>query len=533
MAFVGTVASDFLKLVTIPEDKKDSLIDHSVADFPSLKDALVEYIKAVYPLDYHNFVESDAGVMLIELVAYMGSVMSFKADFLANKNFLRTARRRNSVQKLFELIGIRMKGPISAAANAQVTIDSPSWDPGTSNDIIIPIENRAVTITSPQDGSPLSYTLYKVVNGKVDIANSTGGITLNTSAEANNNAGTEFTNLVLQEGSLVQETGTFASPESIKTIELAQSPVVEGSVDVHIDGGDSKTTGNYSEVRNIYFASGQDDKIFQLVSTDDFAATVVFGDNKLGLSPGIGDSYSITYRIGGGSRGNISNEVINTSVPITATTGNVNGVVQNISQGTGGANAETINHAKKFGPLSFRRQDRVVTLGDYVSFVNDFTSNFGSIGKATAITRRAYNSANIVDVFVLEKANDFQLRKATPTFKIELLEALQQKKMLTTEVIVVDGLIRTLDLDVTIRIDKELTPSEEVIKLQVSDIIREFFNYENSNFGKMFIAADLNRAIFNLPSVRFSTVDNVAEMIKVGFNEIIQLNNLSINIEKV
>ena len=127
MVFSGTVQSDFMKLVTIPESKRDAFIDFAATDFISIRQSLVNYIKAVYPTDYNNFSESDLGMMLIELVAYMGSVMSLKSDMLANENFLRTAKQRDSVRKLLELVGVSMKGPTSAAANARITLDtSPS-----------------------------------------------------------------------------------------------------------------------------------------------------------------------------------------------------------------------------------------------------------------------------------------------------------------------------------------------------------------------------------------------------------------------
>ena len=73
MVFSGTVQSDFLKLANVGTSKKDLLINYTNTDFISLRDNLIEYIKAVYPLDYNNFTESDLGMMLIELVAYMGS----------------------------------------------------------------------------------------------------------------------------------------------------------------------------------------------------------------------------------------------------------------------------------------------------------------------------------------------------------------------------------------------------------------------------------------------------------------------------
>lgn len=536
MTFSGTVASDFLKLVTVDDNKKSSLINFQSSDFLSIRESLIEYIKAVYPLDYQNFSESDLGMMLLELVAYTGAVNSLKADMLANENFIRTARARDSVKNLLELVGVRMKGPISAAANAKITWNQSPWIDGTIGaNIEIPIDKRVISISSPEDGAPLSFTLYKENGGLVQLANSTGSIFL-TLGEADNLNGTVYTNLVLLEGSLVREQGTFTSPEAVKTIRLSQAPVIEGSIQVHIQGGLS-TSGSYTQVDNIFFASGNTDKIFQVVSNDNFGATVVFGDLNLGLSPKVGDSYFVTYRVGGGTRGNIKKEVLNFPIEGTIVQGtvtvNANGVLENISLATGGSDAESLEHAKRYAPLTFRRQDRLVTLQDFKAFANTFISNYGSVGKATAATRRAYSSANIIDIYVLEKASDFQLRKATPQFKVQMLNAMNQKKMLTDEIIIVDGLIRTIDLSVTLRVDRELRPEEETIKIKARNKILSFFNVDNNDFGRNFIPQDLNRAVFELNEVRYSTVDNIKEVIRLDFNEIIQLNNLSINVVTV
>lgn len=539
MSFSGTVDSDFLKLVRFPEDRKASLIDFAGTDFNSIRLNLINYIRAVFPLDYNNFVESDLGMMLVDLVAYVGATTSMKADFLANENYLRTAKNRNNVKKLLELIGIRMKGPISAAANATLTFDtSPYVD--FFDQITIPLENRVVQVTSPEDGAGLTFTLYKTVNGIVDLANVDGSIILRESEGVGydaENVGSVLLhdNLVLLEGAVVRKTGTFGQDRGIKTISLDSSPIVEGSVQVYINGGEL-TSGVYTQVDNIYFTSGASAKLFQVVSDDDFRGTIVFGDGLNSMSPSPGDDYTVVYRVGGGSRGNISAEVINAQVTVTnVNQGNATftATLENSTRATGGADSETVEHAKRYGPLSFRRQDRVVTLHDFTSFANTFISSYGSIGKATAATRRAYSSANIIDLYILEKASDTQLKKASPAFKNEMLLAIDDKKMLTDEVIIVDGLIRTMDLVLTARIDREVKANEETIKLKIRDAVLSYFNVDNTDFGREFNPQDLARAVFAVPEVRFATVDNFPEPVKVDFNEIIQLNNLTINIERV
>ena len=515
MNFSGTIASDFMKLADIPVNKRPSIINFAATDFLTLRNSLIDYAKAVYPRDYSYFVESDLGMMFIELVAYMGSVMSMKADMLANENFLPTATQRASVKKLLQLIGIRMKGPLSSAAD--VKLISPVEVTG---EIVINVNNRILETTSPEDGAVLTYTLYKVVNGIVDTVNTEGNITLNAT-EGQGSPVTVFENLALQEGTLVRDTGSFASTEGTKTINITQGPVVEGSVQVYTEGPDNTKNGAFTEVPSVFFASGSSDKIFEVVYDEDYKATVVFGDGSVGVSPDDTSDYSIFYRVGGGSRGNIGKNSINSSL---------NTIIN------GDAKVVTITNtskAKRYAPLTFRRQDRLVTLEDYSVFANTFISTFGTVGKATAAIRKAYSSANIVDIYILEKASDIQLQRATTNFKTQLLAAMNKKKMATDDIVVVDGLIRTLDLVTTIRIDREQDRNQDQIKAQVRDQILTYLNIDNREFGQDFNVSEMNRQIFEVDEVRYSTIDNIEKDITIDFNEIIQLNNLTINVSLI
>jgi len=523
MVFNGKVESDFLKLVNYPVIDKSQLINYAATDFESLRASLIEYIKTVYPLDYQNFSESDLGVMLIELVAYMGAIMSMKADMLANENYLATAKNRNNVKKLLELIGIRMKGPVGAAADASLTLDN-----GASQftEMTLPVIRRVIGITSPEDGGIINYTLYKVENGQLADARADGAIVLNVS-ESDSTASTVWSNLALLEGALVTETGTLTSKATQKSITLNSGPIIEKSVTVFITANDNSVTGAWTQVDSLFSASGGGQKYFEVVYGDDFSATILFGDGYNGKSLPTGADYSVTYRVGGGTRGNIASEIINVKV---TDSNNQTGTIQNISLATGGRDAESVDHAKRYAPLYFKLQDRLVTAEDYSTFANAFCGTVGATGKARAVVRDAYSSANVIDIYLLQVASNLQLQQATIEFKKQLLDAMESKKMLTDEIVIVDGVIRTIDLVITARIDKYNLPREEEIKARIRDGLINYFNVDNFDFGKPLIVSDVARAVFSLPEIRYATVDNVEADVAIDFNEIVQLNNFTINI---
>lgn len=534
MVFSGTTQTDFMKLGTIPERKKQEYIDYAGTDFYSIRENLIGYIKAVYPLDYQNFSESDLGVMLTELIAYMGSVLSLKGDMLANENYLRTVKTRDNLQKLLELVGVDMRGPLAAGANVRLTS---ATSPTVGN---FPLEytpvNRVFAITAKEDGAPVNYTLYKIENNAIqNISNANASFELIGSEAVNGGAlglSSIFENVAMLEGALSIQEGTFDTLEGNKRVVLTDSPIVDGSVQVWVNtsNSDDNANGAYKQVDRLFAASGATDKIFQVVNDDKYAATVLFGDSAMGISPPAGSAFTVSYRVGGGSRGNVGKGVVNVkTIANTADGATMEFTTENNTPATGGSSAETAEHAKKYAPYTFKRQDRVVTLEDFIAIGNTFRSKQGTVGKTTAAVRDAYSSGNVIDVYTLEKADDLRLQKASTTFKKELLEEIEPKKMLTDEVVVVDGLVRTLDVVVTVRIDRELETFESQIEQEVANVILQYFNIDNADFGIPFVTTELNREIFRLPSVRYSTVDNLPEVTNVEFNEIIQLNNFTVN----
>lgn len=527
-----TAASDFLKFVEYKDDDKPNLVDYAATDFLSLRDSLIQYIKAVYPLDYNLFAESDLGVMLVEMVAYMGSVMSMKADMLAHECFLKTAKNPVNVRKLLQLVGVKFRGPASAAANCTLTLNG-SQSISSGESIEIPVAQRVVSTNSQADGAGISYVLYMVSNGKILDVDGSNSITLRHE-DSENEEGKVWKNLVLIEGTLNVDSSIFADVDVIKSVNLTESPVIDGSVEVFIDAPDPANSEVYTEVQSLLSTSSTDQAAFELVYNPDYSAKVLFGDGVTGKLPQVGSTYTVNYRTGGGIRGNASTGFVDVQKTGTYNSADIEFNITNSTPFTGGQDAETLDHVRKYAQLSFRQQDRLVSLDDYISFANTFKSSTGSSAKAVAVTRDAYSSGNIIDVYLVEKASDLQLQKASITFKSSMLEAMEPKKMMTDEIVLVDGLIRTVDLVVEVSVDTKFQNNEGSIKSSVARVIQNFFKVDNKEFGESFFPEDVAREIFQeIPQVRLAKVTNYSEPVTLEFNEIIQLNNFSINFNYV
>ena len=527
-AFDGTVQSDFMRLGQIQELAKSQLIDYSVADFDEFKEALMDYVKAVYPDDYNNFVQSDLGVVFIELFAYLASVLSLKADFLANESYLSTVKTPENLRKVLELIGVKMKGPIASKATALLTPESSVSFAG-GDTLTIPSNQRTVTTTSQRDNTQLTYTLYKInkATGLIDEATTaqTGDLLLDYNSYGE---GSNFTGLVLLEGTYKTLQGTFSTAQSSKRIRVPDPSIIEGSI--FVSSGDEV----YSEIQSLSLASGSTDAVFEKIYNDDYSCSLLFGDDIRGKNPQNGQDYTVVYRVGGGNRGDIVEGAIRTQVNgLKNGSAPVECTITNTTVAAGGANAETVAHAKKYAPYFFRTQYRAVTGEDYTAIANSYAGTTGQTGKALAVARQSGAGGNMIDIYVLAKATDTQLQRASLPFKSDLLNHLNSYKMLTDELTIVDGLVRTVDLVATVFVDRNKLALQENVKADVSRSITEYLSYDSMDFGKPLRFPELANFVMNNPDVRFFKVTNYDEDIFVNFNEIIQLNNFELNFEFV
>ena len=527
-AFDGTVQSDFMRLGQIQELAKSQLIDYSVADFDEFKEALMDYVKAVYPDDYNNFVQSDLGVVFIELFAYLASVLSLKADFLANESYLSTVKTPENLRKVLELIGVKMKGPIASKATALLTPESSVSFAG-GDTLTIPSNQRTVTTTSQRDNTQLTYTLYKInkATGLIDEATTaqTGDLLLDYNSYGE---GSNFTGLVLLEGTYKTLQGTFSTAQSSKRIRVPDPSIIEGSI--FVSSGDEV----YSEIQSLSLASGSTDAVFEKIYNDDYSCSLLFGDDIRGKNPQNGQDYTVVYRVGGGNRGDIVEGAIRTQVNgLKNGSAPVECTITNTTVAAGGANAETVAHAKKYAPYFFRTQYRAVTGEDYTAIANSYAGTTGQTGKALAVARQSGAGGNMIDIYVLAKATDTQLQRASLPFKSDLLNHLNSYKMITDELTIVDGLVRTVDLVATVFVDRNKLALQENVKADVGRSITEYLSYDSMDFGKPLRFPELANFVMNNPDVRFFKVTNYDEDIFVNFNEIIQLNNFELNFEFV
>ena len=115
-----------------PEPETELFVDYMAKDYDSFRQALVDLLPRLIP-DWSERRVADQGMMLLELLAYVGDQLSYYQDAVANEAFIETARQRISVRRHARLIDYDMHEGLSARTVVQIqmtmggmVLDAPS-----------------------------------------------------------------------------------------------------------------------------------------------------------------------------------------------------------------------------------------------------------------------------------------------------------------------------------------------------------------------------------------------------------------------
>ena len=76
-------------------------------DFETIRNAMVDYISTNYPENFNDYINSSEFIALLELLAFLGHNLAFRADLASRENYLSTAERRESVLRIAEFLGYK------------------------------------------------------------------------------------------------------------------------------------------------------------------------------------------------------------------------------------------------------------------------------------------------------------------------------------------------------------------------------------------------------------------------------------------
>ena len=116
---LGTVADVIPGNIVVPP------VDYTSRDYASILNDLVTLIPSYLP-EWTDRSPGDFGIVLLELFAYMGDILNYYSDRIANEAFISTAQQRQSVLNIAALLDYTPHNNVSASTTLNFTIGSPS-----------------------------------------------------------------------------------------------------------------------------------------------------------------------------------------------------------------------------------------------------------------------------------------------------------------------------------------------------------------------------------------------------------------------
>lgn len=343
--------------------------------------------------NWSEFYDSEAGTMLIQLMAWVMDNMSTKQDVLLNEMFLSTAQSDENKLKLLKQIAYNPR--LASSAKVNVRIDF-SEMPDTYVYINPPRKNLSNRIneipkfTSKDiNGSSINWEILPIVDGKPDYLDSIivkpGEISYTT--DKNNN---EIT--AIQGETKYEEFTTDTSDGPY--FDLKEKNIAADSMQIYI----TKTMKQLLEVSSFVNKDALDSNNpypYVIETNIDKTLRIRFGNKDILSSDRLlpaGTTISVFYRTTNGSVGNINPGFIGASVDFTADNGTTyRATIANDLLANGGSDEESIEKAVLNGPLSLRTMDRAVTPSDYNIILDRNPNVFKS---------KTYTSTNQPDNFV-------------------------------------------------------------------------------------------------------------------------------------
>jgi hypothetical protein len=452
-------------------------IDYTSRDYVSIRDSLVRAIPFFTP-DWTDWNESDLGIVLLELLAYMGDNLHFYIDRMAAESFLPTLITRTSMVNLCKLIDYELGGPVAATVDLEFTLSVPL--PG---DLTIPKGTQCQTvcdnsgaITGMTSCAPLIFETYE------DLVILTGGLSGTVGAVQ----GVTNTNVAV---------GT-STGEINQSFQLPDASIIQDTVVVFVDEGVGPEEWT---VVDSLINSKSCDKVCSVARDGDGNVFVTFGNNGTGKIPNPGATITADYRVGGGAAGNVGANTVRTVVSQVLFLGSpVSLGVTNPDSAAGGSDEETIDNARLDAPRSIRALNRAVTPSDF----EDLASVYPGVAAAKAVSGY-WSGGNQTPVFPMTLYIVPVGGGQPSTALIESLQAyLDARKMAGVLLEIYGPAYQPIDITGKVYIYSNF--SATVVQNDVEDRLAAFFDPDSSayvGFGKQLNLSDVICVIDSTPGV--------------------------------
>ena len=437
-------------------------IDYTSRDYRAFKDLMIVKLQENIP-EYTDTSETDAGIAIIEALANGLDIISLYLDITANDLLLPTTQDRSIAVHLANLLGYRPYNQIPSEYPQVFSLE------GTlSEDVLIP-KGTVVRTPERQDAESIYFET------KEDLIIPAGYI--GTEKDLSNNY--IYTVPVVQGETITDDVVGSSSGSPLQTFELSYREVIIDSIQLYVDEGIGQKL--WTRVDN--FVGCDANSMVYIATLDEFdVCTITFGDGLLGKIPeAYANGISATYRIGGGSFGNVSANTItelDSAIPFVYSTFNLSATVL-------GHDKESLESIKINAPANFRARDRLVTLQDYSDLLKAHIYDFHDV-----VAVNDDDDKKLVHLYYWMR--DGYTYTSDTTAKVT--EFISERSMVGTTFDIAQGTAEALTIVGVAYVSSDYNATTVVN--QIKEYLVNFFsNYDNIGFNLSFVKSQIEEDV--------------------------------------
>jgi hypothetical protein len=537
-------------------------INYSSRNFADIRTDLVNMAKQYYPDIFNDYNDASVGMMLLELNAAVGDMLSFNTDRMFQETQIDYAQEKKSVLSMARTFGLKIPGKRPSVTIVDFSITVPpfgdtfdvSYCPvissgaqvsgggkifETTNDIdfsnpftIGGIPNRLILPNFNSNGILTNYTIVKremVVNGFTKIFSR-----VITASDVK-----PFLTIVLPDDNVIsidsmialQGTNYTTVPTSSQFLDpslrwyemdaLAESEIfIEDNTIASDNAGVRpgkwiKTTKKFiREYTDLGFTKitlgGGSQDTSSLCDFDTNTALVnqigdFINNMSLGETPTANTTMFIKYRVGGGADTNLGTGIL-TSV------GLLNMTVTGPNQTINNAVKASLKVNNAFPALGGRNEPSVEEIRNLVKYnfssqnravtIKDYQSRISMMPGQFGVPFRCgvFEEQNKVKIYILGlDANSSLSNTSTSTLMNNITTYLADYRMLNDYVQIANGKIINLAFEIDLYVDKKTSQSQ--IASEVITDVQNFMNINNYQMGENIYLSSLIETINNVGGV--------------------------------
>ena len=480
-------------------------IDYTSKDYESFRNDMINGLKIRMP-EYTDHRQSDAGIVILELLAQGLDILSYYQDVQANESFLVTAENRGNALKWCRMLNYIPKAS-TPAEFTQVFVLSSAQDTDTT----IPAGTKVKTQSTATEPS----IFFETASDLVIPAGALGD-------EVDEEGKYLYSVKVVQGVSVYGELLGTSTGTKDQSFTLSYTPVILDSISVIINEGSGYEKWN--KVDN-FVDSKSTSKDYTVQINDSDEATVTFGDGVFGKIPNVYENgIYCTYRVGGGTQGNVGAykiSILDSNVALVDRTFNP------YTADVEGEDKETLTSIKRNAPVAYRTRWGALTCDDFAGVV---MLNFSEVVESASYA--VGDDKRDLDIYVILKDD----AEVSNEFKQKVLDLFDEnkggRKIIGAKTISVLP-AKKVPLNIVATLAVKDHYDFDTVKDKIEELLRNYFEVGNYAFDTELSLSTLSMEIMSpdnaIEGIRFFKIDSPSDNVLVpSQGEIYTLGSLTI-----